>query len=440
MHTETIATSNVRHSLDISPTAPLDAEGMKKLKPILNMVCGVLDRSSLTLRENGVDYDELQRLRQHGISAGEWMTIQGKRKMDMVAQYVHLEQVCEMTLGIKAALIQHKLPERILSYQPGTGFPLPKEGEGLRKVFELAYGEQPLAYLAKPTVAGHTGGKMHVYEVTGKRGSGNKATVLVWEGREHDYSIEGSPWPQHSLALVPRVLKGLGVESVFTTFASGMDAVEGEGIARPQIGDIGYVVLNDDLVGRISRTDPGCGDQTLLGSVFGGPFQTGADRTSDQSLINLFESLINANAAYRPEDPQPSRHLAFLFDCHKPPSFEDAADWALARVVARQIQELEVQTPVEDRRFPNTPIAIAHGMGTAPELAAYHQMSKPSSTPFDRRLPYLAIVAATDLVDPRAGGGSFEVDHGKVIRAGQEKLAGFIGPVISEYFRILADL
>ncbi len=81
-------------------------------------------------------------------------------------------------------------------------------------------------------------------------------------------------------------------------------------------------------------------------------------------------------------------------------------------------------------------------MGSVSELAAHHQFWTKEmggiESIFNRPVPFLAVAGCTDLVDPREGKQSSNISHLEVQKAGKRS-AIFFKPVISEYFRILAD-
>ena len=386
-------------------------------------------------------------------------------RQELVAEYVHTTRVLETTLRLKRFMFENNLPEKVFAYQTGTGFPLPEEMESCKRLdYYLPYGDGILRHAPKPAVAGHSettedGVKrgdspgMYFYEITAK--NGEKATLVVLKGRKHAYELLGTPRPHHALALLPRVLKGIGATSLLDTFATGFDGVPYENEAPPNVGDFGYIMANQDLTGVLALTHPGIGSQTIL-SQFGGPLQAGITRTSSKELVTNFQTAFEAEIAnlrqergdqetydettmFYDDTPFPRTHYVIEYDCPGVVDFENEPDWAAAQGKTNLIRS---QPAMIDERViqltDGTQIISAQGMSAACELATYHQVNPYGlKTNFNRDLPTLAIAGATDLVDPRKGGQSHHISHEEVQKAG-ERSKIFIAPVITHYFIDLA--
>jgi len=373
-------------------------------------------------------------------------------KLELAAQYEHIGQVLKTTLSLKRFLIEKKLSERrIMAFQCGTGFPLPlsNDSDFVLKAY-LPYGEGILGYIPKPGVAGHTENDedilqekknppgMYFYEVTGE--NGEKITIVAMLGRFHGYEAVDYLFPHLVLATLPRVLKGIGVESMLTTYASGFDVVEDEFYTPPEMGDYGYVLVNSDKSREVELTHPGIGNQKLVG-IFGGPFRPGPTRSSRLGLIQQFEAAISKLHPDNNQHKLPRRHATLFYDGPSTPDFENAQEWADVRGDAERIlREDRMIDPHALFLIPSKTIAIAHGMSAFSELAAYHQVNLGApETLFNRVLPFLAIAGCTDGIDPRIGGASAETTHDLVQEVGNRS-AAFIAPVISTYFQLLASM
>ncbi len=386
-------------------------------------------------------------------------------RREITAEYIHTTRVLETTLRLKRFMFEKNLPEKVFAYQTGTGFPLPEEMEGCRRLdYYLPYGEDILSYVPKPAVSGHSdtteaGVKkgdspgMYFYEITSE--NGEKATLIVLKGRKHAYELLGTPRPHHTLALLPRVLKGIGVRSLLNSFATGFDGVPYKNELPPNVGDFGYIMANQDLTGVLALTHPGIGSQAIL-SQFGGPFQAGITRTSARDLITVFQDAFDSNIAglieergdqetydensmFYNEIPLPRTHYAIEYDCPGVVVFENEPDWAAARARTELVraQPDMIDAGVLNRTNGKQVISV-QGMAVAAELENYHAVNILGlPTIFNRDLPTLAIAGATDLVDPRTGGQSHHISHQEVQKAGERSKA-FIAPVISHYFISLA--
>lgn len=408
--------------------------------------------------------DEVTKYLNESLSVGKQMNEKEYKKRELAAQAHHVFEVCSTTLALKIALLQHDLPDRTFAYQMGTGFPLPEENEHVQKLKDkqgkevvFQFGKPPLDFFLSPGVAGHTDAKIHVYKVRGE--NGGEATLLALDAREHGYSRTKDPWAHLNLAIAPRVLKGVGVETNLVTFASGFDTVP-RNIEEdvPDVGDYGYILSCSDLSGVSAVTHPGVSVQTIVGKMFGGAFRETIGRRSQDYFIWQMENAIRntyqdgkysvqvENEQGIPETqiiPIPRRHPALFYDCASTPDFENMEDWAAARKKTDVIlATYEVLPESTLDLIPSGHIATAHGMAATSELAAYHQYQPENSggviSVFDRPLPILAIAGCTDAVDPRPEGQSHHISHEQVQQQGKRS-AQFIAPVISNYFKNLAD-
>ena len=416
---------------------------MRELQPTIDTIARIHDWVSNALGQHRITRPELIVNRTH-LTLAELMRPEGDKRIALAAQYEHIKQVLGTTLSLKRTLLEAGVPLRTYAYQLGTGFPLPAENGSLEKVLTIPYGAKPLEYTGVPGVAGHgDDAGLHIYVITGE--SGQQATLIALKGRLHGYEKVHSIFPHLSLALIPRILKGIGTEAILTTMATGFDGVGSVEEGPFQIGDYGIILVNSDLSGMSSTTDPGVGDQTLVGPIFGGPFRPGVLRKSHQGLAQEFyhqATQASAQGNYSSGGRSPKVWPTVQIDAPCTPHFENAFDWAHVRETVREMQRYNTLPPDLLRIFPSHVIAIAHGMSVAPELAAYFQtlpsISGGVASVFNRELPYLAVVAATDLVDPRAGGQSYTLSHQEVLAAGA-KSADFIAPVITKYFIRLVD-
>jgi hypothetical protein len=367
------------------------------------------------------------------------MQPEGERLEQMATQYEHVKQVTETAFRLKKRLVEKNLPDTIFAYQLGTGFPLPEENVSCKKVDHIPYEEKNgiLRFSRRPGVAGHGDDSgIHVYEITSP--AGNKSTLLAIKGREHGYEKVDTYMPHLSLAKMTRVLKGIGTQMIMTTFASGVDTVN-LGEAKYKVGDYAVVIGSDDVSGQRSYQDPAVGNQDIIGSIFGGPFLSDANRRPHKKWVEMYRNAVkNASADKTGIDGTPAVHPAYLFDCLSLPHFEGPAAQALPRIVSEYMtrnstypSELVASFSTPDVQ----PFATVHGMSTTSELTADYQ-SWPASwgainSPFNRVLPALPVVAFTDSVDPT--GGSQAVSHFKVLEQGA-KSAKFISPVITDFF------
>lgn len=365
-----------------------DGSILQKLKPTIEMTNGLYSASVNILQQNKISPFDTFRYAREIVAPWERTDPNFLTKYELVAQHQHIIHTLETTLALKRYLIEKKLPERILVYQTGTGFPLPEENntDFVHKGF-LPFGKNILKHVPKSGVAGHTDDSgIHFYEVTGK--DGNKITLLTLKGRYHGYEAVHRPYPHLELALMRRVLKGIGAESVLTTYASGFDTVPYLDESPPTMGDYGYILNAADLSRVTTLTHPGIGNQTIVGPMFGGPFKPGPTRTSDYRLISVFENTIgqtypNGMYQYTPDHAQPSnkeiirvpnRRPTLFYDGKSTPDFETAADWADARSNAKEILEQLNMFPRSTLALmPDQQFAIAHGMTAVDELATYYQ-------------------------------------------------------------------
>lgn len=440
-------------SVDLDLTEPERQKRLttlERLRPTLETVGQFHHRVAEILRQHHTTEEEMFALLDSSPTLRDRLTPEKSKKIEWAYQYFHIYQVLSTTLLLKKALIEMGLPDRTVAYQMGTGFPLPAEVEGIKKMAEFKFGEGILQYFHQPAVAGHTQAAINVYKVTGK--DGGEITLLALAGRDHSYSKIGTDRPHLSLAVVPRVLKGIGVESILTTLASGFDTVPRENLATPTVGDYGYIMMTSDMSGMAATTHPGVGDQTLIG-LFGGPFQEGPTQTSSAGLTATFEDAITStypDRTYTPppetaeEIPQthpvPSRYPAFIYDGSSTPDFEKPPDWMRARLEAEALLQHPETLPEDIMAVvPSKDVQIAQGMGSVPEIAAYHQVdASEERSLLNRRLPFLAIAGCTDGIDPRPEGQSRHISHDEVQAAGKRS-AFFLAPVVSNYFRLLAD-
>lgn len=417
---------------------------LERMTPTIKAVLAVENFTSQTLADFGLNQPDIFRISSEHITLGDQMNPEHAKKLELVAQYIHINQVIGTTLSLERAMTEMNLPERTFAYQLGTGFPLPAEDENFVLKGFIPLGQKSLLrQVPKPGVAGHTEDSgMYLYEIIAD--NGQEATLVALKGRVHGYEVVNSPRPHLTLAVLPRILKGIGVESVLATFASGFDTVTDDNSPSPfHVGDYGYVIVNSDLSGLSARTHPAVGDQTIIGPVFGGPFRSTPDRTSPDGLIATFEQGVELTYPEQKfeNEPIPQRHGALLYDTNDTPDFENAAGWMRARLEGRNIINTPGVISPETRNIIRSPnIAIAHGMATASELAAYYQaptFGNIVESLYNRVLPTLAIVGCTDKVDPRVGGQSRRTTHDNVQKAG-ERSARLIAPVLSNYFKQLA--
>lgn len=442
---------------------PKQQDVLLRLQPTLAAITHVHDATEQILKANEMGKSDVYRYLNEPISLQSQMNDKEYKKRELAAQAHHVFEVCSTTLALKIALLQHDLPDRTFAYQMGTGFPLPEENENVQKlrdkqgdevVFE--FGKPPLDFFLSPGVAGHTDAKVHVYKVRGE--NGGEATLLALDAREHGYSRTKDPWAHLNLAIAPRVLKGAGVETSLVIFASGFDTVP-RNIEEdvPDVGDYGYILSCSDLSGVSAVTHPGVGDQTIVGSLFGGSFRETVGRRSQDYFIAMMEKAIQETypegkyqIQVEKEDSTvetqiisiPRRHPALFYDCSSTPDFENMQDWAAAREKTDVILATPEVLPESTLDLiPSGHIATAHGMAATSELAAYHQYQPEIGgviSVFDRPLPILAIAGCTDAVDPRPEGQSHHISHEQVQQQGKRS-AQFIAPVISNYFKNLAD-
>lgn len=378
-------------------------------------------------------------------------------RRELAAEYIHTTRVLETTLKLKRFMFEYNLPEKVFAYQTGTGFPLPAEIEGCKKLdLFLPYGKKILRHVSQPPVSVDSKNDspgMYFYEITAE--NGEKATLIALRDRNHAYDLLGTPRPHHALALLPRVLKGIGVKSLLDAFATGYDGVPYENEAPPNVGDFGYIMANMDLTGVLAQTHPGIGSQKIL-KLFGGPYQAGMARSSSEELVADFQNEFNRQITKHIEDrgdretydeatmfydasPLPRTHYVIEYDCAGVVDFENEPDWAGGRDKTNLIRRQPAMINEGVMRLTDgKEIISVHGMSAAWELAAYHQVN-PYGLPtiFNRNLPTLAIAGATDLVDPRKGGQSHHISDQEVKNAGKRSKA-FIAPVVSHYFISLA--
>lgn len=378
---------------------------------------------------------------------------------ELVAQYIHLREVLTTTIKLKSYMLINGMADRIFAYQTGTGFPLPAENENMIHKGFIGYGEEILEFTQKSGVAGHGAGGdsdvrdragFHFYEVTAE--NGQKATLVVLKGRYHGYESVHRMYPHLQLSLIPRVLKGIGTESILTTFASGFDRLEGDGIS-PKMGDYGYVVMNNDKSRESILTDPGMGEQSIVGGLFGGRFMPGPQRTSDiDGIVNLEAAI---DRVYKGADyyeykyevdgetiveqiPIPRRFPLIFNDATSIPNFEAYPDAVEAEHISREILKFsgKLWSSRVSEVIGDDP-ATAQGMSLMQELNNYYVSNEAVSQIFGRRLPHTAFAGCTDIINPEWDGPSFHTTHEFVQEQGKRS-AAFFAPVVTDYFINLA--
>lgn len=441
----------------------ISEQALRKMDPLIRNCSNIYEWANQVLTKNGLNSTKTRMILEMGSEKGEIpIDPNSAFKHELSAEYRHIvHHVMGTTLKLKKFMIDEKMPDRVIAYQTGTGFPLPLEIEGkVKKIASLKFGEGILEFIPKADnkrddrpfeneqekeeeEKNHSG--LHFYEVTGA--NGGKMTLIAIKGRFHGYSAvtTKTAYTHHLLAILPRVLKGV-VESMLTTFASGYDGVPIDDQKTPNTGDYGYILNVTDLSGESTITHPGKGIQTLLGPVFGGPYMPTTSHGSDKRKIKLFEKAIQNTF---PEgnnngQPIPQRHATLFFDGGSTPNFEHAVHWYQARSLAQGV----INTPnMIDQNLldeiPSRTISTNQGMSTLAEIDAYNQYfsQKNGGYPsiFNRKLPILAVTAFTDSIDPSTGGQSHHISDEAVREAGQRG-AAFIAPVISEYASLLADI
>ncbi len=216
------------------------------------------------------------------------------------------------------------------------------------------------------------------------------------------------------------------------------------------------MISNSDLTSWGAFTDPGGGDQTIVRGIFGGEFQPGVQTMKPNfeliaPFVSGFAQAVNENAT---QDENPHLHLAHLYDCNSVPNFENEIDTAVARVISEEVREmgavpqqyydLVLRSPIfmanpvgHVNKKQRIPIAISHGMATRPEIAGYAQadngLEKGVDTAYRKRLPFIALVGCTDIVDPRPDGASYATSHANILKA-IERYDRYLAPALTNFF------
>lgn len=367
------------------------------------------------------------------------LSIAGKKEFKLATQYEHVRKVLRTTLALKKNFIENNLPERIVGYQTGTGWPLPEENENCEKVGFIRYGKDELSDFAPPGPDTDKNSGMHIYRVSGK--GGREITLLALKGRYHAYTETDTPLvPQHDLAFMPRVFKGLGTEFVLSTFASGADklAKDADKINKH---DLGVVLAASDESGISAHLGPGTGDTKITSQVFGGAFQNIGAMRPQVSDVQLFVSTVQAVNESNPlESPiRPQVLPAVQVDTRRTPDFQSQYDQAGSHVVFDRILQNENLPPDLLELFPNLPTALVHGMVQIEERSGYFQSwDKGIKSPFNRRLRELAVETFTDMLDLSPAGQSHNISDDEVRRSAKE--AEFImAKIITGFFQRYAD-
>ncbi len=359
------------------------------------------------------------------------------RDLDRLAhQYDHVRKVVGATLELKRQFIEDELPDRIVAYQTGTGWPLPEENENLKKVGFIHYGTGALSEFSPPGSEADEEAGMHIYRLKVK--DDENFTLLALKGRMHGYTETENDYAAHDLAFMPRVLKGIGTEFILSTFASGIDPYI---IQEGQVDkhDLAILYGASDSSGLSAHMGPGTGDQRILMPVFGGPFQGIAAMNPDMDDAALFKEVVDdlRNNELKDSTIKPRVHPAIETDTNRTPNFQDLMTHAMPQVDYEQILRNGTLPGEVIDLFENSPLALVHGMVQIIERDAYFQsLERGIPSPWNRRLRELPIVTFTDYVDP--GGQSKEISDEEVRRSADEAKS-IMTKVVTNFFKRYAN-
>jgi hypothetical protein len=337
---------------------------------------------------------------------------------------------------LKRKLYEMNLPERIVAYQTGTGWPLPEENEHCHEVGFIHYGEGPLKDYSPRGTRGIADAGMHIYTVTGE--DGQKLTLLALKNRLHAYTETGSSTAPLDLAFMSRLFKGLNVEAIVTTFASGVDpTIKAE--SQIAIHDLAVIFdAADDS--RLSATlGPGSGDQRILGDIFGGPFQNIAAMYPNKEQVSLFLQTVSEVNSEMPGTIHPQVHPAIETDTSSTPNFENPMAQALPHSAFYEVEKLQVLSEELLALFPGAPLQLIQGMAEVIERLGYFQSSEVGfKSPFNRRLPELAIATFTDKINTAVKGQSQNISDEEVRRIAKEAET-VMAKIITKFFVLYAQ-
>lgn len=278
-----------------------------------------------------------------------------------MANYPTIEQIDELTNIIKSKT----------SHEPQIGMIL---GSGLGPLADSIEGPDKIPYSELPgwpvsTVEGHVG-----QLVIGKL---ENKTVLVMQGRTHFY--EGYDMPM--IGLPVRVMKRLGIETLFVTNAAG--AVNPE--FNP--GDLMLIIDHLNLIGM-------AGQNPLRGPNLDelGPRFPDMSKVYDRELANLAKEAAKENNISLQEG---------VYVCLAGPSFETPADLRFLRGVG----------------------VDAVGMSTVPEATVARHSS-------------MRVMGVSGISNKANLDGNTETTHAEVLEAGQilvPKLEVLVRGVLKNY-------
>lgn len=373
------------------------------------------------------------------LSRSEQNSIRERDISRLADQYEHINKVLETTINLKRTLYEMDMPERTVAYQTGTGWPLPEETENCRKVGFIHYGDGSFKDYLPPGLEEDENAGIHIYRLRGKEG--NDITLLVLKGRMHAYSETASPKAALDLAFMSRVLKGLGTELIFSSYASGIDPSLTKSNTYKK-HDMAVIIGGADNSPYSSMFGPGTGDQRLIGPIFGGPFQNIAQMQPDPDHICLFIQAVNQiDSGLSKNDIRPNLHLTFATDTSRSPNFQDPWAQAATHSTYREVLKLGYLPKRILKLFKHPHLAVVHGMGQYVERDGYFQHSPEEwgiQTRWNRRLPELPIVTFTDFVDPGEHGQSQKISDVEVRKSGDEANP-IIAKIITRFFELYAQ-
>lgn len=405
------------------------------LESIQTIHTGMLD----ILDKNGVTERQVLTYLDKPMTPRDLLSVSGKKEFKLATQYEHVKKVLRTTLALKKNFIENNLPERIVGYQTGTGWPLPEENENCKQVGFIRYGTEELSGFSPAGSDTDKKAGMYIYRVKGK--DGNEITLLALKGRYHAYTETDTPLvPHHDLAFMPRVLKGLGTEFVLSTFASGADklAKDADKIKKH---DLGVVIAASDESGISAQFGPGTGDTRIISQVFGGAFQNiGAMIPEVADVKMLMDTVREVNENESAENAiKPQVVPAVQVDTRRTPDFQSPYDQAAPHVVFDRILQNKTLPPHLLKLFPNLPVALVHGMVQMEERNTYFQSwDKGIASPFNRRLRELAVETFTDMLDLSPEGQSHVISDDEVRRSAKEAEA-VMAKIITGFFERYAD-
>lgn len=419
-----------------------DSHILEKLQPTYDSLTRVHDAIVSILGAEGVEEDEivnyLYNPEYQVMTPGRAISVFGRDRIRLAHQYEHVRKVVGATLQFKRILYEMDMPERIVAYQTGTGWPVPRTTSRCRKVGFAHYGDGILQEFSPPGSRSKPDSGIHIYRLTGD--GGQQYTLLALKDRMHGYTETGWETASHDLAFMPRFLKGIGTEFILSTFASGVDPSGFEkGFVRKQ--DLAVIVGGTDSSRLTAAYGVGSGDQRILGPVFGGPFQNIAAMGPDARAVSLFQSAVaSVNEMEITAHHHPWVFPTFEVDTSRTPNFQDRWAQAEPHTTVADMQKLDAIPKDLRVLFPHMPITLVHGMVQFIEREGYFQSSPYGvQTPFNRRLPELPVVIFTDLVDTGEHGQSAEISDAAVRAEG--KIAEEVNAaIITSFFEQYASL